>query len=253
MTKKLQNKIVLITGGTSGIGLATAQLFIEQGAEVIVTGRTPASLAQAETLLGNTAHVVRADTANLDDIDRLVAGIRERHGRLDVIFVNAGIASFVPVEQADEGHFDSHFDINVKGAYFTAQKALPLLGKGASIIFNTSSVASRGLPHASVYSATKAALSGLTRALAAELAGRGIRVNAIAPGPIETPIVDRMGLPPEAVAGFFAGLAQSVALKRVGQPDEVGRAALFLASEDSSFVTGQELAVNGGFVNLAPE
>jgi NAD(P)-dependent dehydrogenase (short-subunit alcohol dehydrogenase family) len=247
MTKKLQDKIVLITGGTSGIGLATAQLFIAQGAEVIVTGRSPESLARAEQVLGNTAHVVRADTAKLDDIDRLVAGIRERHGRLDVIFVNAGIARLVPLEQADEGHFDDLFDINVKGAFFTAQKALPLLGKGASIIFNTSGVANRGFSQASVYSATKAALTGLTRALAAELAGRGIRVNAIAPGPIDTPIFERMGLPTEALAGF----AQAVALKRLGQPDEIGRAALFLASEDSSFVTGQELAVDGGFVNLA--
>ena len=251
MTKKLQNKIVLITGGTSGIGLATAQLFIAQGAEVIVTGRSPESLARAEQVLGNTAHVVRADTANLDDIDRLVTGIRERHGRLDVIFVNAGIAHFAPLEQADERHFDQQFDINVKGAYFTVQKALPLLGQGASIFFNTSVVGQRGLPHTSVYGATKAALAGLTRALAAELAGRGIRVNAISPGPIETPIFERMGVPATEVAGVMDAYAQQVALKRVGQPDEIARVALFLASADSSFVTGQELGVDGGLGNLA--
>ena len=251
MTKKLQDKIVLITGGTSGIGLATAQLFVEQGAKVIVTGRSPESLAQAEQVLGNAAQVVRADTANLDDIDRVVAGIRERHGRLDVIFVNAGIGAFVSLDQADEKHFDSIFDVNIKGAFFTVQKALPLLGQGASIIFNSSAVSSRGVPAASAYSATKAALAGLTRALASELAGRGIRVNAVAPGPIETPILTKGGVPAEAVPGMLESFRQGVALKRVGQSDEIARATLFLASSDSSFVTGQELAVDGGFSNLA--
>jgi NAD(P)-dependent dehydrogenase (short-subunit alcohol dehydrogenase family) len=251
MTKKLQDKVVLITGGTSGIGLATAKLFVEQGARVIVTGRSPESLAQAEQELGNAAQVVRADTANLDDIDRVVAGIRERHGRLDGIFVNAGIAHFQPLDQVDEDHFDSHFDINTKGAFFTVQKALPLLGQGASIVFNTSAVVFRGFANTTVYTASKAALSGLTRALAAELAGRGIRVNAIAPGPVETPIFSRMGVPAEALPGMLEGYAQAIPLKRIGQSDEIARVALFLVSNDSSFVTGQELAAAGGFTNLA--
>jgi NAD(P)-dependent dehydrogenase (short-subunit alcohol dehydrogenase family) len=251
MTKKLQDKIALITGGTSGIGLATAKLFIEHGARVIVTGRSPESLAQAERELGSAAQVVRADTANLDDIDRVVAGIRERHGRLDVIFVNAGVASFAPLDQADEKHYDSIFDINVKGAFFTVQKALPLLGQGASIVFNSSAVSSRGVPAAAVYSATKAALAGLTRALASELAGRGIRVNAVAPGPIETPILVKGGIPAEQVPAVLDSFRQGVALKRVGQADEIARVTLFLASDDASFVTGQELAADGGFSNLA--
>jgi NAD(P)-dependent dehydrogenase (short-subunit alcohol dehydrogenase family) len=251
MTQKLQNKIALITGGTSGMGLATARLFAAQGAHVIVTGRSPESLAQAEKELGGTAQVVRADTASLSDIDRLLAGIRDRHGRLDVLFANAGVGNFRPVELADEEHFDSQFDINVKGAFFTVQKALPLLGQGASIIFNTSGLANRGFAQTAVYTATKSALSGLTRALAAELAPRGIRVNAIAPGPIETPIYQRLGLPQEAVPGFLEGIKQGVPLKRLGQSDEIARAALFLASDDSSFITGEELSVDGGMVKVS--
>lgn len=251
MTLKLQNKIALITGGNSGMGLATAKLFVAQGAKVIVTGRNQESLAQAEKELGGAADVVRADAASLSDIDRVLAGIRDRHGRLDVLFLNAGVGNFRPFELADEEHFDSQFDINVKGPFFTVQKALPLLGQGASIIFNTSGVAHRGFAQTAAYTASKAALSGLTRSLAAELGPRGIRVNAIAPGPIETPIYQRLGLPQEFVPGFLEGIKQAVVLKRLGQPDEIARAALFLASDDSSFVTGEELSVDGGMVKVS--
>jgi len=251
MTKKLQDKVALITGGTSGIGLATAQLFVEQGARVIVTGTSAQSLAQAEKVLGNAVQVVQADNARLDDIERLIAGIRERHGRLDVIFLNAGIGHFLTFEQMDEERFDQQFDVNVKGPYFTVQKALPLLGKGASIIFNTSAASKRGVHLLSAYSATKAGLAGLTRALASELAGRGIRVNALATGPTETPIFTRAGVAPEAAAGVLESYGQGTALKRVAQPEEIARVALFLASEDSSFVTGQELSADGGYSNLA--
>jgi NAD(P)-dependent dehydrogenase (short-subunit alcohol dehydrogenase family) len=251
MTKKLQDKIVLITGGTSGIGLATAQLFIEQGARVIVTGTTPASLAQAEQALGGAAEVVQADNARLDDIERLIAGIRERHGRLDVLFLNAGMAYFMPVEAIGEEHFDRQLDVNIKGPYFTVQKALPLLGQGASIIFNTSAASKRGVNLLSVYSATKAGLAGLTRALAAELAGRGIRVNSLGTGPTLTPIFGRSGLPAETIPGVLDSFAQGIPLKRLAQPEEIARVALFLASDDSSFVTGQELSADGGYTNVS--
>jgi NAD(P)-dependent dehydrogenase (short-subunit alcohol dehydrogenase family) len=250
MTKKLQDKVVLITGGTSGIGLATAQLFIEQGAKVIVTGSSAQSVARAEQVLGGAAQAVQADNARLDDIERLIAGIRERHGRLDVLFLNAGIGYFLPFEQQEEEHFDRQFDVNIKGPYFTVQKALPLLGQGASIIFNTSAASKRGVTLLSAYSATKAGLAGLTRALAAELAGRGIRVNALGTGPTETPIFERAGIAPQDVPGVLESYGQGTVFKRVAKPEEIARVALFLASDDASFVTGQELSADGGYTNL---
>ncbi|WP_428264166.1 glucose 1-dehydrogenase [Haliangium sp.] len=247
---RLQNKIALITGGTTGIGLATAKLFVDAGAQVIVTGRNPETLAQAETELAGRAQVVRSDASSLADIDALIAGIRDRHGRLDVLFLNAGIAEFVPIEQADEAHFDRILNVNLKGPYFTLQRALPLLAEGSSVIFNSTVAAIKGLAAASVYAASKAALTAATRSLAAELAPRGVRVNTISPGPIDTPIYGKLGMPSDALQAFSDTIQQAVALKRFGRPDELARAALFLASDDSSYVTGQDLAVDGGFSTL---
>ncbi len=247
---KLHNKVALITGGTTGIGLATAKLFIEQGAQVIVTGRNPETLSAAEGELAGKAQVVRSDVSSLDDIGNLVNIIKERHGRIDVLFANAGVANFLPIEAADEAHLDTQFNINFKGPYFLLQKALPLLSEGASVILNSSVAAQRGMGGSSVYAATKAALSSLGRTLAVELAPRGVRVNVISPGPIDTPIYGKLGLPADAVDGFKSTLSGSVALKRFAQSAEVANVALFLASSDATYITGQDIAVDGGLSTL---
>jgi NAD(P)-dependent dehydrogenase (short-subunit alcohol dehydrogenase family) len=246
MAGKLEGKVAVVTGGNSGIGLATAKEFAREGARVVITGRDARTLAEAAREIGGEVLALRADASSLADIDELFASVGEKFGRVDVLFVNAGVAQFAPVEETDEELFDRVMDINFKGAYFTVKKALPLLVDGASVILNASVVAHIGLPNSSVYSASKAALLSLVRTLSADLNGRRIRVNAVSPGPVETPIFGRMGLPEEAKQG----LGEQVPLKRLGRPEEIARVVLFLAGPDSSFLLGTEIVADGGIIGL---
>jgi len=248
--RKLEGKVAVITGGNSGIGLATAKEFKEQGARVVITGRDQQTLDEAKRDIGGDVLAVRSDTSRLTDIDKLLAAVKEKFGKIDVLFVNAGIGKFVPVAEVTEELFDSIMDINFKGAYFTIQKALPFLNDNASIVLNTSIVAHIGMPNSSVYAASKAALLTLVRTLSAELVGRGIRVNAVSPGPISTPILNRLGLPPEALAETKNGLEGQVPMKRFGRPEEIAKTVLFLASSDSSFLLGTEIIADGGMSQL---
>jgi NAD(P)-dependent dehydrogenase (short-subunit alcohol dehydrogenase family) len=243
---KLNDKVAVITGGTTGIGFATARRFLDEGARVVFTGRTQSTLDAAQAELGERALGVRGDVANLADLDRLYATVRQRFGRVDTLFANAGVARFAPAEQVDEAFFDSLFDINVKGLFFTVTKALPLMSKGGTIVLNSSIANSSGLPSTTVYSATKAAVRSLARTLCNELGPRGIRVNAVSPGPIETPIFGKLGLPKEAAEGFTETITKRTPLARLGRPEEVANAVLFLASDESSYVVGAEFVVDGG-------
>jgi NAD(P)-dependent dehydrogenase (short-subunit alcohol dehydrogenase family) len=243
---RLDGKVAVITGGNSGIGLATAKRLQEEGAKVAISGRSRKTLDEAVKSIGNGVLALQADVANLSEIDKFYAQIAEKFGKFDVLFVNAGVGKFAPLADTSEGVYDEVFDINIKGAYFTIQKALPYLNDGASIILNTSVVDSKGLPGTSAYAATKAALRSIARTAAAELVGRGIRVNAVAPGPIVTPILGRTGLPQEAIDEFSRGIIASVPMKRFGQPEEVAATVAFLASQDASYITGIEINVDGG-------
>jgi NAD(P)-dependent dehydrogenase (short-subunit alcohol dehydrogenase family) len=243
---KLDGKIALITGGTSGIGLASARLFHHEGARVYVTGRNPETLAEARKLLPPEVVILQADSASLKDLDGLIATLKAQAGRLDVLFVNAGVGEFRALEEASEAHWDRIMDINLKGAFFLTQKALPLLVQGASVVFTTSVVDRKGFAGASAYTASKAGLAGMARALAVELAPRGIRVNSLAPGPILTPIHGKLGLAPDALKAFQDGISQGLPMRRMGTDEEVAGAALFLAGKESSFMTGEEILVDGG-------
>ncbi len=246
----LTNKVAVITGGNSGIGLATATELSRRGARIIISGRDEKSLAEAAAAIGHDTLGVRADVSRPADLDHLFAQVRDRLGSFDVLFANAGVAKFAPVDQTSEALFDENLDINFKGAFFTVQKALPLLKDGGAVIFNTSVVDRKGLPGTSVYSASKAALRSFTRTLAAELVGRRIRVNAVAPGPISTPIYGRLGIPAEAVQQLADGILAQVPMKRFGEPDEIARAVAFLASDEASYITGIELNIDGGMGQL---
>jgi NAD(P)-dependent dehydrogenase (short-subunit alcohol dehydrogenase family) len=245
--KRLEGKVAVITGGNSGIGLATAKRFQEEGAKVAISGRSKKTLDEAVKALGNGLVAVQADVSKLADIDKLYAEVSRTLGKIDVLFVNAGIATFVPLAETTESVYDQQFDINMKGAYFTIQKALPLLNDGASIVLNTSVAGIKGTVGASAYSATKAALRSLARTAAAELVGRGIRVNCVAPGPILTPIFERTGLSQADIDQFSKDVTGRVPMSRFGTSEEVAAAVAFLASSDASYVTGVELNVDGGY------
>jgi NAD(P)-dependent dehydrogenase (short-subunit alcohol dehydrogenase family) len=244
---KLTGRSALVTGGTTGIGLATAKLLQQEGARVAVTGRGEEALKQARAELGPAALALRSDVASLADLDALMARIAKEFGGLDLLFANAGIAEFAPVEAVDEEAFDRQFATNVKGLYFTVQKALPLLRKGASVILNASISAHLGMAATSVYAATKAAVLSFGRTLAGELAARSIRVNTISPGPVRTPIFGKLGMKEDQVAQFLAGAVAKSPLRRIGEPEEIARAALFLAT-DGSYLAGAELVVDGGLL-----
>jgi NAD(P)-dependent dehydrogenase (short-subunit alcohol dehydrogenase family) len=244
--KRLEGKVAVVTGGNSGIGLASAKRLKEEGARVVIAGRSQKTLDEAAKALGKDVLAIQADVSRLEDIDKMYSTVEKKFGKIDVLFVNAGVAKFAPLSATTEAIYDENFSTNVKGAYFTIQKAIPHLNDGASIILNTSVAGIKGTEGTSAYSATKAALRSLARTSAAELVGRGIRVNAVAPGPIVTPIFGRTGLPQEAVDEFIKNVGVRVPMKRIGQPEEVAGAVAFLASSDSSYITGEELHVDGG-------
>lgn len=250
MTKQtLQGKLALVTGGNSGIGLATAKLLHGQGAKVVIAGRDQKTLDEAAAEIGAGTLPVQADVSKLGDLDKLFDAV-SKQGKIDILFANAGIAKFAPIHDTPEELFDELFDINVKGVFFTIQKAISHLNDGSSIVLTTSVVHQKGWPGTSVYSATKAALRSFVRTAAAELVGRGIRVNAVSPGPIATPIFDRMGVPKEAADAMAAGILTQVPMKRFGQPEEVAAAVVFLVGPDSGYTTGVEIEVGGGLGQL---
>ena len=244
--RRFEGKVALVTGGNSGIGLAVAKGLVDEGARVVIVGRNAVTVARSAGELGASAHGVVADTSLLADLDRVIAATREfGGGRLDVVFANAGVGTFGPLAATSEAMFDSTFDINVKGVYFTVQKAVALMREGGAIVLNASVAASKGNPIGSVYGATKAAVRSFGRTIAAELVERGIRVNVVSPGPIETPIFERTANREQAAA-IKATLLGRNPMKRFGTTDEVTAAVLFLASDAASYITGVDLLVDGG-------
>lgn len=250
-TTKLAGKIALITGGTSGIGLATAKRFVAEGAKVYITGRRQKELDEAVAEIGGDVSGIQGDVSNTADLERLFTSLREKAGRVDILFANAGGGAFVPLGQITAEHFDKYFGINVKGTLFTVQKALELMPAGGSIVINASMVSIKGMPGFTVYAATKAALRSFARTWAVELKGRDIRVNVISPGTVVTPAYKtELGMDDAQIADFEKQAAAAAPLGRAGTPDEIAKAVSFLASDDSSFITGIELFVDGGVAQI---
>jgi NAD(P)-dependent dehydrogenase (short-subunit alcohol dehydrogenase family) len=249
---RFENKVVVVIGGTSGIGLSAAKAFAEEGARVILTGRNPDTLSQAQDAIGRPVRAIQSDVSMPAESARLIASIREDYGKIDTLFLNAGIPGNLPVESVTEAQFDALFQTNFKGPYFLIQSALPLFPAGATVVLTGSFAAHSGMPGSSLYGATKAALASLSRTLSGELLGRGIRFNTISPGAIETPIWSKM-LPAEYLEPVKKTLGNHVPMGRFGGADEVAKAVLFLASEDSSYIAGTEMFVDGGLKELGSD
>lgn len=246
MTTPTSAPVALVTGGTTGIGLATAQVLHKRGYAVMVTGRNPDTLAAAQRVLPDDVVVFRADARSVADADAVAAELSRRFGKLDLAFLNAGVTSLVPLEALDEETYDWHFDTNLKGQVFLLQKVLPLLGRGSSVVLTSSTGSDRGNPGMAVYAATKGAQLSLMRTLAVELAPRGIRVNAVSPGPIETPMMTKLGMPADKLDDFKVSFAARIPTGRFGTPEEIGNAVAFLGSAEASYITGANLVVDGG-------
>src|ERR671918_1716924 len=244
--QKLAGKIAVITGGSSGIGLAAGKRFVEEGAHVVITGRREKELKEAAVVIGRNVTTVAGDVSRLEDLDRLYAVVKEKHGRIDILFANAGAGTIAPLATATESHFDQTFDVNVKGLFFTVQKALPLFKDGGSIILNSSVANVMGVPGFTVYSASKAAVRNFARGWTLELKDRKIRVNSMSPGPIETPALENTGFTAEQIEQAVS----QVPVGRRGKPEEIAAAVVFLASDESSYITGVDLAVDGGMAQV---
>lgn len=242
----LQNKIAVITGGNSGIGFATAQEFLAQGAEVVITGRNQEALDAAAAELGKGAHAILADTADVQQTDQLVATLKDRFGAIDILFINAGVAAFSPIAYVTERHFDTMMNINFRGAFFTLSRLLPILKDGGSVTFLSSVNATSGMANSAVYAASKAALNSLVKVASVELAPRKIRVNAVSPGPIETPIFGKTGLDQESLHGFATAMTNRIPLKRFGGAHEVAKLVSFLSSDHATFISGADYVIDGG-------
>ncbi|HEV8701710.1 MAG TPA: SDR family oxidoreductase [Candidatus Polarisedimenticolia bacterium] len=250
MSERFKDRVAVVTGGNSGIGLATARAFLHEGARVAITGRNDATLKTAQEELGADVLVIKADAFRIPEIATAMDRIKERFGRIDALFVNAGIGKFVPFEEVTEAFFDETMATNLKGAFFTVQKAVPLMTRGSAVVLNASINAHLGMPGSTVYGASKAAVVNLAKTLSADLLPRGVRVNVVSPGPVTTPIFERMGLPEDQTRQLKHQISERVPLKRFGQPDEIAAAVLYLASSESSFVVGTELVVDGGMIQL---
>jgi NAD(P)-dependent dehydrogenase (short-subunit alcohol dehydrogenase family) len=244
--KRFEGKVAMVTGGNSGIGLAAAKAFAREGAQVAITGRDEGTLKNAEKEIGSGALAIRADAARIADLDAAMAKVRDQFKRIDALFVNAGIGKFVPIAEVTEAMFDEIVTINLKGAFFTVQKALPLMARGSAVVLNASINAHIGLPGTTVYGATKAAVVNMAKTMSADLAERGIRVNAVSPGPVETPIFGRAGISSEQSRQTKEWLQNQTLVKRMAEPEEIAEAVLYLSSDVSSFVVGTELVIDGG-------